>query len=34
MSLDDDDDDDDDDDVLVKIQHNISKITVLRAGNF
>ena len=34
MSLNDDDANDDDDDVLVKIQLRISKITVLRAGNF
>ena len=34
MSLNDDDTNDDDDDVLVKIQLRISKITVLRAGNF
>ena len=34
MSLNDDDTNDDDDHVLVKIQLRISKITVLRAGNF
>ena len=34
MSLNDDDANDDDDDVLVKVQLRISKITVLRAGNF
>ena len=34
MSLNDDDANDDDDDVLVKVELRISKITVLRAGNF